>query len=391
MKAGKRIVLALLLIALAGNVAAQSRKKKTTKKQKAKPVVVEKTPQERLFEEMLPATAQILIIDSVVADKHDFLKAIPLSSDAGRFTTFEECFGQKAETNPHVHVNSFGNRCYFASPDTMRKELCSAFRVGKGWSQPQPLNGIGDAFEEPDYPFMMSDGITLYFGAKNADGLGGYDIFNTLLDTESNRFYKPQNIGLPFNSTANDYLYAVSETDTLGWFVTDRNQPEDKVCIYTFVPTPSRRNYDASEMAAEQLERLAVVASIADTWTDERERTRAMQRLERLRKSIGRKERQTAFTFIVNDETAYRKIEDFKSPTNRQEIVELLQKKKRLENEEKRLEELRLKYHYANASQRRQLHGEITDMERRCRNLEREIHEQEKAIRNTENILLNKS
>lgn len=384
-------MLALLLIALAGNVAAQSRKKKTTKKQKAKPVVVEKTPQERLFEEMLPATAQILIIDSVVADKHDFLKVIPLSSDAGRFATFEECFGQKAETNPHVHVNSFGNRCYFASPDTMRKELCSAFRVGKGWSQLQPLNGIGDTFEEPDYPFMMSDGITLYFSAKNADGLGGYDIFNTLFDTESNRFYKPQNIGLPFNSTANDYLYAVSETDTLGWFVTDRNQPEDKVCIYTFVPTPSRRNYDASEMAAEQLERLAVVASIADTWTDERERTRAMQRLERLRKSIGRKERQTAFTFIVNDETVYRKIEDFKSPTNRQEIVELFQKKERLENEEKRLEELRLKYHYANASQRRQLHGEITDMERRCRNLEREIHEQEKAIRNTENILLNKS
>ena len=144
-------------------------------------------------------------------------------------------------------------------------------------------------------------------------------------------------------------------------------------------------------MAAEQLERLAVVASIADTWTDERERTRAMQRLERLRKSIGRKERQTAFTFIVNDEIVYRKIEDFKSPTNRQEIVELFQKKERLENEEKRLEELRLKYHYANASQRRQLHGEITDMERRCRNLEREIHEQEKAIRNTENILLNKS
>lgn len=387
---GKRVILVLLFIAFVGNATAQSRKKKTVQKPKAKPIVVEKTPQERLFEEMLSATAQILIIDSMVIDKHDFLRAIPLHSDAGYFSSYSACFGGKADIDKPVHVNSFEDRCYFASPDTSKQELCSAFRVGGNWSEPQPLNGIGTSFKNPDYPFMMADGITLYFAAVSDDGLGGYDIYNTLLDTESNRFYKPQNIGLPFNSAANDYLYAISETDTLGWFVTDRNQPEEKVCVYTFVPTPLRRNYNSSELSQEQMLRLANIASIADTWTDEKQREKAIKRLERLKEKGRGKAQKTTFSFIINDETVYHKVEDFKSPTNRQEIVALMKKRELLNNEEKRLEELRQQYHFSNTSQRRQLHNGIIELEKRCSELAKEIHEQEKAIRNTENILLNK-
>lgn len=48
---------------------------------------------------------------------------------------------------------------------------------------------------------------------------------------------------MPFNSTANEYLLAIDDYDTLGWLVTDRNQPADSVCIYTFEPTSIRKDF----------------------------------------------------------------------------------------------------------------------------------------------------
>ena len=51
-------------------------------------------------------------------------------------------------------------------------------------------------------------------------------------------------MGFPFNSYANDYMLVIDETCNVGWFASDRYQPEGKVCIYTFIPNESRNPYD---------------------------------------------------------------------------------------------------------------------------------------------------
>ncbi|MFR5270404.1 MAG: hypothetical protein ACLTGI_07025 [Hoylesella buccalis] len=50
----------------------------------------------------------------------------------------------------------------------------------------------------------------------------------TLFNSEDGTFYKPENYGLPFNSTANDYVLAIDDMYALGWLVSDRYQPEGK-------------------------------------------------------------------------------------------------------------------------------------------------------------------
>ena len=115
-----------------------------------------------------------------------------------------------------------------------------------------------------------------------------------------------------------------------------------------------------------------------------------MQRLEKLKERILKTSKEQSFTFIVNDQTIYHSIEDFKSPTNQQDILILLKKKEQLNEEKKKLDELRLKYHTANEQQRKALYSQIIEKEKLCQQLNKEIHQQEKSIRNTENILLNK-
>ena len=119
------MVALLLTFALVSVANAQTRnKKKTTQKSKSKPVVVEKTPQERLFEEMLPATAQILIIDSVVADKQTFLKTIPLTGDAGYYTSYNNFFGSKNENDKYLYIIVNAHYLFLSQFDS---SYCTAF------------------------------------------------------------------------------------------------------------------------------------------------------------------------------------------------------------------------------------------------------------------------
>ena len=118
------------------------------------------------------------------------------------------------------------------------------------------------------YEYDLASGSTtnLCKATANSTEMGGYDIFMSTFDLDKGVFYSPENIGLPFNSTANDYLLAIDDINHLGWLVTDRRQPEDKVCIYTFVPTASRQGFEDTNLTNVEIERYSRILSIADTW-----------------------------------------------------------------------------------------------------------------------------
>ena len=124
---------------------------------------------------------------------------------------------------------------------------------------------------------MQADGVTLYFAAESDDGLGGLDLYVTRFNQETGKYVRPENLGLPYNSPANDYLFATDETAGVALLVTDRRQPADKVCLYwlsidsVFEGTPyhpdSSASSDAAELEADtvQLRAYAALSSIAAT------------------------------------------------------------------------------------------------------------------------------
>ena len=83
-----------------------------------------------------------------------------------------------------------------------------------------------------------------------------------------------------FNFIFNDYMMVFDEVKGLGWFVSDRNQPEDEVCIYIFIPNDIRKVYDANIYEENELCRLALIHSIAETWGDKEAVAQARQRLQ---------------------------------------------------------------------------------------------------------------
>lgn len=235
---------------------------------------------------------------------------------------------------------------------------------------------------------MMADGTTLYFAAKGKESIGGYDIFVTRFDIESDQFLKPENIGMPFNSTGNDYMYAVDELDSIGWFVTDRNQPEGKVCIYTFIPSDSRQTYTADEYTTEQIKDFARISRIANTWKDGSERKKALCRLQNIVANRNRRSRSGDFVFVINDNTTYRSLSDFRSQENANRYSELTSIRKKLNTLSKAIEKARNYYATTSILERNELKGEILKSEQQMEALEIQARSIEKAIRNSENNLL---
>lgn len=388
-----KLVKALLLICFCMCVIdGNAQKRKSNAKAKPKAVVEEKvpTPEELLFENMLSSTQQVMIIDSIVVDKEQFINYIPLPSECGSLMYYDAFFGTSGHSDSYVWLNEFKNRAYYSVADaTGKAEIGTIDKLGTNWTKGKRLEGL--SYSNPlNYPYLMADGITLYFGQKGGNNtLGGYDIYVTRYDAESGTYFRPENIGLPFNSPANDYMYLEDETDNIGWFVTDRRQPEGKVCIYTFIPNKTRRNYDLSEYDEAQVKRFAAIESISDTWTDNQKREDALQRLSQMREHLQQTNSDDNIRFVINDNVTYRQVSQFKSSSAKKLFLSLIQAQERFAADNERLESLRDQYAGGSEVTRARLTPTILDLEKTLEQTEQDIKDMEKQIRNAENMTIN--
>ena len=342
----------------------------------AKPGAVVPTPEDQNFAKLFPSTAKVMFIDSLVANESDFLKHLPLSSSCGKISIKKS---KRGDGYDYYYTNEFENKRFSSVQQaTGNHILMVEEKLGKKWdaSENITLEGVNDVI----CPYMMSDGVTLYFAARDGeDSMGKYDIYYTVYDSDSHSFYKPQSLGLPYNSFADDTYYIIDEFNDLGYLVTNRRQADGKVCIYVFQPTETRETYDVENMPEIQLDRLARLRAIKDSQMDETALAAALSRYYKARQTNHAKKSHN-FDFIINDKLVYHNITDFRSSVNQNQFPTYLTMKTNVETREKQLKDLRVKFHNGN----RNLANTIAQMEIEVFNERQKLNLTEKQIRNTE-------
>ena len=183
----------------------------------------------------LRGTDHVVVVDSVVVDKQTFLKAYNISDEMGKVAMTNK--GRTTE-----FTTQLGNKVYASEPDKESLQLYTYYLENARRTEKKLVEGL-DVDGDINYPFLMSDGSTLYFAARSSEGLGNYDLYITRYDYDEDKYYRAESLGFPYNSYANDYMMVVDEERHIGWFASDRYQPEGKVCIYVFVPSMSFCNY----------------------------------------------------------------------------------------------------------------------------------------------------
>ncbi|MBF0576327.1 tetratricopeptide repeat protein [Dysgonomonas sp. GY617] len=326
-------------------------------------------------------TEDIQIIDSLIVNKDAFLSAYKLSSDAGSLAAFNDIFDADRRIESTVYINGKGSKIYFGQPTNNKMSLFSMDKLLNGYGNEKKIsnNNLG-LTGNTNYPFVLTDGSTIYFAGQDENGLGGYDIYVTRYNLNNDTYLTPELLNMPFNSTANDYLYVFDEEKGIGWFATDRFQPEGRVCVYTFIPNEEVTLVESDDEIYK--ENRAKIASIKSTWRPGKNYSSLIATARKENTVVEKKV--SDFTFVIDDRYTYNAYTDFKSSTARNLYFEANEKRKALEATEKDLEDKRTEYINVSGNQRSTLASVIQNLENRQSLLYNEVQDLDIKARNEE-------
>lgn len=357
---------------------------KTQQEQEAKALEELKSYQKLMqkLRRMVSHTEDIQIIDSVVVDKRDFLLAYSLSFSGGRVVNFSDVFKSEEEVNSTVYINEKETKIYYAEPDEAGTySLLTMEYLLDHFGNEKMMSADNFGMEgNMNYPFVMPDGVTVYFAAQDEESIGGYDLFVTRYNMNNDTYLKPERLNMPFNSQGNDYMMVIDEEKGVGWFASDRGLDEGDVCIYTFIPNDVVKIIESEDDV--YLANRARITSIKDTWVEgvsyDKLRAIAKKKQERVEK------KKKDFEFVINDEATYYTLDDFKNPKAREAYAKVVSLNTELQDLTSHLNKLRDEYINANDSEKGKLGNTISTMEIRQRNLRKEISQMEIDARNIE-------
>ena len=144
--------------------------------------------------------------------------------------------GKGAEHIPSVALTPDGKTMYFSSQRDESlggRDLYRATLQEDGkWSTPINLGNTLNTSGDEDSPWLSEDGQTLYFSSNGLVGHGGYDIFRC--EMSEGDWGTPQNMGLPFNSPADDIYYVEEIAGEKGFFASSRIGSKGDMDLFAF-------------------------------------------------------------------------------------------------------------------------------------------------------------
>ncbi|MBL4578381.1 MAG: PD40 domain-containing protein [Flavobacteriales bacterium] len=100
------------------------------------------------------------------------------------------------------------------------------------WGLPQNLGSQINSKYNEDFPTLSADGQTLYFCSEGHNSMGGYDIFTSEWEDQSNSWSKPKNIGYPINDAMDNRTISFLEDGKTAYISALREEGMGDLDIY---------------------------------------------------------------------------------------------------------------------------------------------------------------
>ena len=337
---------------------------------------------------MLRNTSRICFIDSFQVSRDQLFETFILSESTGSFYPSDTFFDDGSEGE--VFMPETGQNILYSRMTAQGLfRFFTKFKSFDKWADETPVNGL-DTDGDLRYPFLLNDGVTIYYAASGSESLGGLDIFVSRYNSATGKYLKPENIGMPFNSEDNDYFYVIDEANNLGWFATDRRQPEGMVCVYVFIPNERNQKYNYEDGDTLAIHRAARLMSISDTQSDLNAVRSARQRLTLLRYELSEKADQGSFTYVIDDVTSYHDLDDFKCPDAAKLYQRWTDLKHQYETDLAKLNKQRDDYTNASRQEKERMTKQLLEFEEKVLKTEQQVLKMENDIRTTEINFLNR-
>ncbi|MDD2799730.1 MAG: tetratricopeptide repeat protein [Bacteroidales bacterium] len=334
---------------------------------------------------LMRGVEQIQIIDSLIVNKSDFMNHYRLGPEVGAVKSYMSYFHQKSDILTSVYQNQKSDKIYFAEKTTQNgTDIFLRSRLLDGWGDKVALTGNVNTKANENFPFMLSDGVTLYYCSDGEGTMGGSDIFVTRYNLENESYLNPDNVGMPFNSIYNDYLLAIDEPNNIGWFASDRYQPTGKVVIYIFIPNSNKTLVE--NVSQDRLAQLAAIHSIRDTWEKGADYTPTLDKIKSMEGDSTQipSVQSQSFRFVLDDNNVYRSLDQFRSEEAIFAFIEVLKMTDQIKEQRNKLDNLRIEFSESDTESRTKLSSVVLPMEKEIDELEVKKFEMEQKVRTLE-------
>ncbi len=303
----------------------------------------------KIAQKLMKRVENIALIDSTLVNKEDFLRAYKLSKDVGTLGREPIKITKNKWDDKITFTTQRADRKCFSDSVHGNLDIFSSFKLLDNWSKPVSISAEINTKANENYPFLLLDGVTLYYASDGENSMGDYDIFVTKYSAANQKYLSPENVGFPFNSPANDYMMVIDENQKIGWFATDRNQIANKVMIYKY-------KYEDSKLyfRSENIDSLRQVAQLKTF----RKTTKYQQDTKSNTSNLQSQDSEKEFSVVINDSTVYTTLEQFTNPLARTKITEWLGNKNNLKLLINELNEARNKFLVEEKAEEREKIGE---------------------------------
>lgn len=324
----------------------------------------------------------VVIIDSIIVPKQAFFLHYKLGAESGRVLSAADCgeeFSSLATPEGLVCENQAADYRIFTAPMPGKDgwQLYESHSFSGQWEKPHPVASLGTGKGvKMGYPFLRSDGETLYFACDSTPGMGGYDIYKTHYNSENNAYYTPERLGMPFNSPYNDYMMAFDETHQVGWWATDRLGHSGQVCIYLFQDNDAPEYLEGDNPSRARIER------ITDTWKEsDGYYTKLVSDV------LNAPQYQVTKVIVhipINDRRIYTSPDEFKSEKAKSAYMESVEVQIQIQNIETQLETMRNTWRN-DPSKHNEIGPKIIELEKRLLSLDARLAKLQMDYRGYEN------
>ena len=163
----------------------------------------------------------------------DFFLYYPLQDRSWRITPNQLDSTANDPFAKAIYIPDDVKQIYWSGKDS--DGIRNIYRTALGdslWTVPELVNEQLTSSSDEIYPMISPDGKQLFFASKGLYGMGGYDLYVSTWDKDLNDWGVPVNMGFPYSSPYDDFLYINTADGKYSMFASNRECPADSVDIY---------------------------------------------------------------------------------------------------------------------------------------------------------------
>jgi tetratricopeptide (TPR) repeat protein len=184
-----------------------------------------------------PDGSQLVVYIDHIDQLEDLYKTYKKGPNYAKLEPIGENVNKEKEYSGSIFETDDGPVLYFVRRDPKtsygESDIYTARMLPTGqWGLPQNIGANINTKYREDFPWLSTDGKTLYFSSEGHSSMGGFDMFKSIWDEEKQEWSKPINLGYPLNTSDDERQMSILPDNRAGYISALRPEGMGDLDIY---------------------------------------------------------------------------------------------------------------------------------------------------------------